>query len=33
MTEIVTLRREWDLPAAQQEQLRQVRAIAREEGR
>ncbi len=32
MEEIVTLRREWDLPAAQQEQLRQVRAIAREEG-
>lgn len=32
MEEIVTIRREQDLPAAQQEQLRQIRAIAREEG-
>ena len=32
MEEIVTLRREQDLPAVQQEQLRQIRAIAREEG-
>lgn len=32
MEKIVTIRREQDLPASQQEQLEKVRAIAREEG-